>query len=467
MSSDAKNSSLQELIDSKSCLTEYFYNDTLTPHSRQSAALSPARMEFTNWRDEQHGWRDTAIIFDQSHHMPELFLSGPDAFRLLNYLGINSFANLEPGRAKQFVACTSRGYVIGDCVLHCLAPDHFELISGMPVLDWVHFHAETGEYDVTVVRDNHTSANPNGRTNFRFGLDGPAAGEIFAEVVEGEVPEIPFFRTANVTIAGVPVMALRHGMAGHKGVELSGPFASGAKVRAAILAAGAKHGLVEGGTKAYFSTVFESGWMAYPLPAIYTDEELRSFREWLSATSWEASSQLGGSFYSENIEDYYTTPWDLGYERILNFDHDFIGREALEKMAGEKRRAKVTLVWNKEDVAKVFNSLLHEDTPFKYIDLPVSSYAFQQCDEVQNYQGQHIGLSNLCGYSGNEKEMLSLAMIATEYATPGTEVVLIWGEVGGGSRKSHVERHAQTTIRATVAPSPYAEAVRQMKRARI
>ncbi|NQD94470.1 aminomethyl transferase family protein, partial [Pseudomonas sp. CrR25] len=226
-------------------------------------------------------------------------------------------------------------------------------------------------------------------------------------------------------------------------------------------------GLVEGGTKAYFSTVFESGWMAYPLPAIYTDEELRPFREWLSATSWEASSQLGGSFYSENIEDYYTTPWDLGYERILKFDHDFIGREALEKMAGEKRRAKVTLVWNKEDVAKVFNSLLHEDTPFKYIDLPVSSYAFQQCDEVQNSQGKHIGLSNLCGYSGNEKEMLSLAMIEVEYATPGTEVVLIWGEIGGGSRKSHVERHAQTTIRATVAPSPYAEAVRQMKRAGI
>ena len=466
MFTKTKIETLQDLIDSTPSLVSHFYNDTLTPHSQQMASLSPARTEFTNWRDEQHGWRDSAIIFEQSHHMPELFLKGPDAFRLLNKIGINSFANFAPGRAKQFVACNPRGQVIGDCVLHCLAPDSFELISGMPVLDWVHFHAESGGYDVTVERDNHTSANPTGRrTNFRYGLDGPAAASIFAEVVEGEVPELPFFGTCYVKIAGRKVMALRHGMAGHKGVELSGPYDDGPTVRAAILAAGAKHGLVEGGTRTYFSTVFESGWMAYPLPAIYTGEDMRPFREWLSATSWEASSQLGGSFYSENIEDYYTTPWDLGYERILKFDHDFIGRAALEKMAGEPHRTKVTLVWNKEDVGRVFSSLLQPGTPFKYIDLPVSSYAFQQCDAVESTDGRRVGLSNLCGYSGNEAEMLSLAMVEQDFAAPGTQVVLVWGEPDGGSRKPHVERHLQTRIRATVAPAPYSEAVRRMKRA--
>jgi vanillate/3-O-methylgallate O-demethylase len=33
--------------------------------------------EFSNWRDEQRAWRETAILFDQSHHMPELFVTGP------------------------------------------------------------------------------------------------------------------------------------------------------------------------------------------------------------------------------------------------------------------------------------------------------------------------------------------------------------------------------------------------------
>jgi len=42
----------------------------------------PIRAEFTNWRDEQRSWAETAALLHQSHHMPELFLDGPDALRL-------------------------------------------------------------------------------------------------------------------------------------------------------------------------------------------------------------------------------------------------------------------------------------------------------------------------------------------------------------------------------------------------
>ena len=35
--------------------------------------------EFSNWRDEQRAWRETAVLFDQSHHMAELLVEGPDA----------------------------------------------------------------------------------------------------------------------------------------------------------------------------------------------------------------------------------------------------------------------------------------------------------------------------------------------------------------------------------------------------
>jgi protocatechuate 3,4-dioxygenase beta subunit len=115
-----------------------------------------------------------------------------------------------------------------------------------------------GDWDVTIERDNNTSDNPTGRrAKFRFQLDGPNSSEIFDAVVEGDTPEIKFFRTARVRIAGVEVLVLRHGMAGHKGVEISGPYEHGEKVRAAILAAGAEHGLRQGGTKAYFSTLYE------------------------------------------------------------------------------------------------------------------------------------------------------------------------------------------------------------------
>ena len=53
--------------------------------------------EFTNWRDEQRAWRDTAVLFDQSHHMAELLVTGPDAFKMLSYLATNSFKGVVSG----------------------------------------------------------------------------------------------------------------------------------------------------------------------------------------------------------------------------------------------------------------------------------------------------------------------------------------------------------------------------------
>ena len=467
MNDAAPTGSLQDLLGSIPDLVEYFRNDTVAPHSRNRPGASPVPAEFANWRDEQQAWRETAVLFDQSHHMPELFLDGPDAGRLLSHLGINSFASFAPGRAKQYIGVGHDGRVIGESVLHCLGGDRYELISGMHLQDWVQFNAETGGFDVTVARDYQTSANSTGRTNFRFGMDGPNAEAIFTEVVEGEAPEIPFFRTATVRIAGVEVMALRHGMAGHKGVELSGSYSEGSKVRAALLEAGERHGLRPAGRLAYFSSPSEGGWWAYPLPAIYTDARLRAFREWLPATCWAAQAQLAGSFVSEQIEDYYVTPWDIGVDRVMKFDHDFVGREALERMMDQPHRRKVTLVWNKDDVAAIQGSLFRSGTPCKSIELPVASYGFPQADAVLSKTGELVGISAFAGCSVNERAMLSLATLDETHAEPGTEVVLIWGEPDGGTRKRHVERHRQCEVRATVAPAPYAQAVRRMKTAGI
>ena len=467
MSEDREFSSLEDLVTSVPNLSEYFFQNTSSPHARNRPSASPVPAEYTNWRDEQHAWRETAVLFDQSHHMPELFLKGPDALKLLMRLGINGFSGFQPGRAKQYIGCNHNGQVIGESVLHCLGEDSFELISGMQLQDWVHFNAETGGYDVTVTRDLQTNANATGRTNFRFGMDGPNAEKVFVEAVEGEAPEIPFFRTARVRIAGCEVMALRHGMAGHKGVELSGPYADGPKMRAALMAVGEKHGLTAAGRLAYFSSPSEGGWWAYPLPAVYTDEKLRDFRKWLPGTSWAAKAQLSGSLRSPNIEDYYVTPWDIGVHRPMKFDHDFVGREALEKMVDQPHRTKVTLIWNKDDVAAIQGSLFQPGVPYKYIEFPVASYGFPQADAVRSPDGRLVGMAGFCGFTGNENEMVSLAVVDAEHAAVGTDVRLIWGEPDGGSRKPQVERHRQFEVRATVAPAPYAEAVRRMKSAGI
>ena len=170
-------------------------------------------------------------------------------------------------------------------------------------------------------------------------------------------------------------------------------------------------------------------------------------------------ASLGGSFYSENIEDYYLTPYDLGYGPFVKFDHEFLGRGALETTAASPPRRKVTLVWNGDDVARVFRSLFSDGDIGKYIDLPLANYSTLPYDRVTR-NGATVGLSTYTGYIYNERAMISLAVVDNEVSEPGTEVTLVWGEEGHGSSKPTVERHRQTEIRATVQPVPISEVAR-------
>jgi glycine cleavage system aminomethyltransferase T len=214
------------------------------------------------------------------------------------------------------------------------------------------------------------------------------------------------------------------------------------------------------GARTYPTSCLESGWIPSPLPAVYTGERLKPYRQWLSAKSYEAMASLGGSFYSENITDYYLTPYDLGYGPFVKFDHDFIGRQALEQMAANPPRQKVTLVWNGDDVARVFRSLFNDNGDItKYIDLPLANYATLPYDRIDS-DGKTVGLSTYTGYIYNERALISLAIVDNAYASPGTEVTLVWGEAERGSSKPTVERHTQTEIRATVAPVPISEVAR-------
>jgi vanillate/3-O-methylgallate O-demethylase len=175
-------------------------------------------------------------------------------------------------------------------------------------------------------------------------------------------------------------------------------------------------------------------------------------------------ASLGGSFYSDNITDYYLNPYELGYGPFVKFDHEFVGRAAVEKMAGKPNRKKVTLVWNDQDLAKVFQTLFHVGgDAAKYIDLPIANYATLPYDKVLS-DGKIIGISTYTGYTYNERAMVSLAMLDIEHSAPGTEVTVVWGEEGRGSSKPTVERHAQTNMRATVAPAPLSDVARSAYR---
>lgn len=421
--------------------------------------------EFHNWRSEQWAWQHSAVLFDQSHHMVNLYMRGKGALKLLCDTASNSMANFPVNKAKQYVPTTPYGHVIGDGIIFNLADEEFVYVGRAPAANWLLFQATAGGYDVELEYDDRSPPRPMGkpvtRSVWRFQIQGPSAWDIIEKLHGGPLEKLKFFNMSTMNIAGKTVRTLRHGMSGAPGLEIWGPYDEQDEIRDAILAAGEEFGIVPCGSRAYPSNTLESGWIPSPLPAIYTGDKLKDYRDWLGADSYEATGSIGGSFVSDNIEDYYLTPWELGYGSFVNFDHDFHGREALEKIDPDSQRKKVTLAWNPEDVATIMASLFDPDgEQYKFFDVPLANYASSNYDRVVDAGGKAVGLSMFSGYSYNEKQALSLATIDPS-VTVGTELRVVWGEEDGGTRKTTVEPHKQIEVRAIVSPVPYSRVARE------
>ena len=149
--------------------------------------------EFSNWRDEQKAWRDTAVLFDQSHHMAELTIKGPDALKLCSYTTINSFANFPVNRAKQMVPTSYDGFVIGDGILFHLDKDELLFVGRAPTVNWLQFHCETGGFKVDFIRDDRSPSHAYGRAvsrrHYRYQIQGPNAKQILDKLNGGPIPD--------------------------------------------------------------------------------------------------------------------------------------------------------------------------------------------------------------------------------------------------------------------------------------
>ncbi len=422
--------------------------------------------EFTNWRDEQRAWRDSAVLFDQTHHMDELIVEGPQAEAFLANVGINGFANFNLNRAKHFVPVTPAGHVIGDMIIFRERTDKFILVGRAPTANWVRFQAARGTWNVRLYHDPRSNSRPDGervlRTHYRFQIQGPDAPAIFEKINGGPVPDIPFFHVDWINIGSKKVQALRHGMAGAPGLEVWGPFADKHYIQSTIQQAARDLGidLVPVGSRAYSTNTLESGWIPSPLPGIYTgDGMMQEYRDWLGADSYEAMGSIGGSFVSDDISDYYVNPFELGYGFYIGWKKDdFIGKDALLAMKDGPNRHKVTFEWNREDVLAIIGSGLEAGTPYKWIDFPQPNYASSSADMV--VQGDKmVGMSMFNGFSYNERCFLSLGVVAPEVQV-GDVLTMKWGEPEP-TGKTSTEAHKQADIRVRVSATPYAKDARE------
>lgn len=394
--------------------------------------------EYTGWIDESESWKTSAYIGDWSALPNKLVVKGPDAMRFFQDLSVNSFANFPVGRAKHSVQCTPQGHVLTEGLLMRLGEDELKFTGGP--LFWAEYQFQKGDYDATLTQ--------RGDDDFIIQVQGPKSLEILERASQESHRDHGFMNVRPTTVAGHRVLVVRQGMSGELGYELHGDGAHAVAVHEALLAAGEEFGVRRLGARTkmvnHVEACFPTPLVDY-MPAVGDDLEFAQFlMERAPELAYMADYKARGSHVPSDPTALYRNPVELGWGKNIVFDHDFIGREALEAVVANPKRTMKTLVWAKEDVQDVHASLFRDGTPYEYMEMPRALFDYFAIDSVR-VDGQEVGVSTSRCYSYHFRDVISLCSIDLAFSETGQQVEVLWGSPGG----------PQKVIHATVAPAPY------------
>ena len=391
--------------------------------------------EYTDWMDESMSWKESCYIGDWSF-LWERWFRGPEVLKLFSDISAASFQKFDIGQAKHCIHCNEAGKIIHEGIFVRMGEEEY-LLFGRGCF-WATYNLERGNYNVTTEPEDW----------FNLQVSGPNAIALLEKSSGESLRDVKYMHLHKIQIRGKWMWAMRQGMAGEPGFELVGPHKWKEEIIQTLIEDGKEFGCRKLGGRTVFINHLEA---CFPtiitdyIPAMFSadlSDYLAAFKASMPASM--TTLNIYGSFEGQDISDYYRSPIELGWSKVVKFDHGFIGREALEKEMANPRRIIRTLVWNAEDVIDVYASMFKKEDHFDFIEFPRFQRGGMYVDKVMK-NGKLVGTTSSYGYSYYFREMLCLAVVDVDQATIGNQVSIIWGAPG----------HLQKEIRATVAPAPY------------
>ncbi|HSO93245.1 MAG TPA: glycine cleavage system aminomethyltransferase GcvT [Candidatus Dormibacteraeota bacterium] len=251
-------------------------------------------LQYTSIREEHRAVRTAAGIFDLSH-MGEIRVRGGGALSLVQRVVARDVARLKPGRAQYTVLCNQGGGIIDDLLVYA-EDDGYLLVVNAGNQDqdfeWIRSHAG---------RDSEVSNI--GRETALIGVQGPRAVEIVERLAGQDLKAVRYYAFIDGTVAGVRARLSRTGYTGEDGFEIFSAPGDAVKVWKALLDAGLKDGLKPAGLGARDTLRLEAGMRLYG-----------------------------------NDMDVNTNPFQAGLDWTVSLGKEFIGVEALRRVAGNPDR---------------------------------------------------------------------------------------------------------------------------------
>lgn len=395
--------------------------------------------EYSGPRSEFMAGRESAWLGLNLNFSPPFDVYGPDVTKLLNRVCVNrDFAMLPEGSSRHAIICNEEGKMLADGVVIRLGDNHFRTYFLAPVLQY---------FVMTSGLDVKGDYIPD---EYFFQIDGPKSLEILEKACECDLHDLKFAHNKKVKVCGTDMTVHRLGMSGALAYEVHGAGKDAEVAYSRIRTVLEEFGGKPQGVRNYSVVNHTPG--GYPNQMQHYLYPLFDGDPGLAAFAQQNSIRLPmrGSA-ADNEDNFYVTPYDVGWGYLANFDHDFMGKAALQKIAENPPRKMVTLEWDTDDVGDVFMSQFRGPDVGFYE--PIEDHSpnsdatdgfFVRGDYVLA-DGKKIGVATGRTYAFYERRMISLASIDAEYAQEGREAVVLWGSEG----------YPKKEIRATVARFPY------------
>jgi hypothetical protein len=193
------------------------------------------------------------------------------------------------------------------------------------------------------------------------------------------------------------------------------------------------------------------------------DDDMEEYRAEFQAAmpGFATTFNIAGSFEGNQISDWYRSPVELGWGKNIKFDHDFIGRKALEPEVADPKRLMRTLVWNADDVVDVYASMFGAERPYDYMDMPRDQRGFTYADKVIK-NGKLVGVSTSRCYSYYFRESCRSARLTPRVASREARS-LSFGGIRTACKRKSAPRLRQRPTRPTTASSTFTACRRQSR----
>ncbi len=255
-------------------------------------------IQFAGILKEHEAVRKSAGIFDVSH-MGQVFITGADAFKLLQKINTNDLRKATPGKGVYSHVTNENAGLVDDIIAFCLAPDRYLVIvnATTSTKDYEWFKSQAVKMHVKV--ENKSDAYS------MIAVQGPNVPRMF-EKFAPEALKLPRFGIVEKEIMGEHCYVSRTGYTGEDGFEVTAPHSIIAALWERMMELGKPYGIVPCGLGARDTLRLESGYL----------------------------------LYGQDVDDFHTT-YETGYGWVVALDKgDFTGRKILadQKANGVKRR---------------------------------------------------------------------------------------------------------------------------------